>query len=140
MSDTYAVDPEPGGPGHPQPDPPATDPAAAEEDRPLFFPNVGEWVTEWLLPHYRRNPAGRRWDPQWWRYEEAGSVLEALWESWEQMRWEDARAAVAWYRDCLWPVMDQLTSRDGPFWDYDPPRSADVPAQWEATPAPPGWF
>jgi hypothetical protein len=143
MSDTYEFD-----------DDPTTDPAspiATEQqaaadtadggDRPLYFPNAEQWVQNWLLPHYRRKLAGgRRWDPQWWRYEEAGTILEALWESWEQMRWEDAMTAVAWYRDYFWPVMDRLTAEDGPFWDYDPPRNADVPQQWDATPAPPGWF
>ncbi|WP_413542880.1 DUF4913 domain-containing protein [Citricoccus nitrophenolicus] len=83
---------------------------------------------------------GRRWDPQWWRYEEAGTILEALWESWEQMRWEDAMTAVVWYRDYFWPVMDRLTAEDGPFWDYDPPRSTEVPPQWQVSPAPKGWF
>ena len=33
------------------------------------YPNAGEWVTGWLLPHYRRNPAVFRWDPRWWQYE-----------------------------------------------------------------------
>lgn len=114
---------------------------AAGGDRPLYFPNAEQWVQSWLLPHYRRKVAGgRRWDPQWWRYEEAGTILEALWESWEQMRWEDALTAVAWYRDYFWPVMDRLTAEDGPFWDYDPPRSTQVPAIWEAIPAPQGWF
>ena len=115
-------------------------PQAAEEERPLCFPNAGAWVEGWLLPHYRRNLTTRRWDPQWWRYEEVGTVLEALWESWEQVRWGDAMTSAAWFRDYLWPIMDRITDPDGPFWDYDPPRSTDVPAQWEAAPAPLGWF
>ncbi|WP_396134674.1 DUF4913 domain-containing protein [Citricoccus sp. I39-566] len=82
-----------------------------------------------MPPLCRRNPADRRWDPQWRRHEEAGSVLEALWESWEQRRWADAKSAVARHRDCFWPVMEQVTSWDAPFWDYDPPRSSDVPAR-----------
>ena len=50
------------------------------------FSTAQEWVTEWFLPHFRRNPKAVRWDPQWWRHEEAGTVLEAMWGSWEATR------------------------------------------------------
>lgn len=56
-------------------------------------------------------------------------------ESGEQMRWKDAMTAVAWSSDYFWPAMDCLTTEDGPFWDYDPPRSDQVPEQWVVTPA-----
>ena len=57
----------------------------AEEEQPEaaepVFSTAQEWVTEWFLPHFRRNPKAVRWDPQWWRHEEAGTVLEAMWGS-----------------------------------------------------------
>ena len=141
MSVAYEFDDEPTGEPVTTVDPAPEGATDGGAERPLYFPNAEQWVQNWLLPHCRRKLSGnRRWDPQWWRYEEAGTTLEALWEPWEQMRWEDAMTAVAWYRDYFCPVMDRLTAGDGPFWDYAPPRSIDVPPQWEATPAPQGWF
>lgn len=113
---------------------------AEDETPPLVYANAEQWVQEWLLPHYRRNLNRRKWDPRWWAYEEAGTVLEALWESWEQMRREDATAAVLWFRDLMWPIMDHLTSEDGPFWAYDPPAQSQPPATWPTESTPEGWW
>lgn len=105
-----------------------------------FYPDAQAWVVDWLLPHYRRNPKTHRWDPQWWRYEEVATLLEALWETWEQKRWEGATGMIVFFRDYLWPVMDIITSDDGPLWNYNPVRQREVPSTWEHEPAPAGYF
>lgn len=114
------------------------DEASAQE---LVFETAEEWLDQWALPHYRRDPKLHKWDPNWWQYEEAGTVIEALWESWEQMRLEDPMATVAWFRDCFYPIMDRLTDpNDGVFWAYDPPREDEPPPTFSTRPAPEGWF
>lgn len=120
------------------------DPGGQEEspERPLAFANAEEWVKEFALPHFRRplNKSGFKWDPEWWKYEESGTVLEALWETWEQMRWSGATGIAAFFRDYFYPLMGQLTAPEGPFWQYDPPENDAVPAMWPSQDAPPGWF
>lgn len=102
--------------------------------RPLFFENVESWLIEWALPHYRRDPKLHKWDPEWWKYEEVGTVLETLWESWEQVRWEDPMTNVVWFRDYFYPIMDRLTDPvDGPFWAYDPPVTVDPPPTFDGS-------
>lgn len=115
---------------------------APEEERELAFPNAGAWVEGWFLPHFRRNPKMYRWDPCWWRYEEVGAVLEAMWASWEQSRIDpDPRVMAAWFRDVFYPLSDRLTAADGPFWNHNEAVGRqDVPGTFPATPAPDGWF
>lgn len=112
----------------------------AAGDRELAYPHAEAWVQEWLLPHYRRNPQQRRWDPQWWRYEEISTVLEALWETWEHMRWEGATGMIVFFRDYFWPTMDVITSPDGPLWSFNAERRQNVPNAWPVEPAPEGYF
>ncbi len=120
-----------------------TDEAAAPT---LAYPNAGAWVNGWLLPHYRRELGGskRRWDPNWWHYEEVGGALEALWQAWEHLRLEPGTGIAVFYRDYLYPIMDQLTAPDGPFWNlhksYPSVPSNTVPPAWETVAAPRGWF
>lgn len=112
----------------------------------LAYPNAGAWVNGWLLPHYRRELGGskRRWDPNWWHYEEVGGALEALWQAWEHLRLEPGAGIAVFYRDYLYPIMEQLTAPDGPFWNYHgtytPAKSNTVPPAWETNPTPCGWF
>lgn len=58
-----------------------------QDEREPYYPHAQAWVVNWLLPHYGRDPKTKRRDPQWWRYEEVATLLESLWETWEQMRW-----------------------------------------------------
>lgn len=120
---------------------------AGEDDGPkLEYPNVGAWVDDWLLPRFRRELGGskRRWDPQWWRYEESGGVLEALWQAWEHLRLQPGTGIAVFYRDYFYPLMDQLTAPDGPFWNYRGSYPAvpgnTIPSPWETAPSPRGWF
>lgn len=135
MIDPLAHDTEPDTPAEAEP----------TEDGPRY-PNAGEWVNDWLLPHYRRQLGGsnRRWDPNWWQYEEAGSALEALWQAFETLRLEPGTGMAVFFRDFLYPIMDRITAVDGPFWNHHtPPPHVDsntIPAPWETTPTPTGWF
>lgn len=116
-------------------------PEPVQEPRPLAYGNAEEWVVDWALPHFRRNLHGDfRWAPDWWKYEEAGTVLEALWETFETMRWAGALGMAAYMRDYFYPLMGQLTAKDGPFWAYDHPKMTDVPDTWDTDVAPDGWF
>lgn len=112
-----------------------------DHDEPeLVYPHAEAWVVGWLLPHYRRNPRTHRWDPQWWRYEEVATLLESLWETWEQLRLEGATGNLVFFRDYLWPIMDVITSDEGPLWNYNATRQREVPPTWEHEPAPEGYF
>ncbi|GAA2943615.1 DUF4913 domain-containing protein [Glutamicibacter bergerei] len=106
--------------------------AAEESEQPLAFETEEEWLTQWGLPNFRRrlNKGEFRWDPEWWRYEEAITLITALWLSFEKMRWDGATGMASYMRDYFYPLMGELTSPDGPFWDYDPPVREDVPAEW----------
>ena len=114
----------------------------AKPAKKTLFANTEHWVTEWLLPHYRRNPKAVRWDPQWWRHEEVGAVLEAMWGSWESARrTKDATVMLEWFRDVFYPVMDRLTSPNGPFWSYHEALGrVEVPEMLPHQQAPAGWF
>lgn len=111
-----------------------------------YYANPEEWVNDWLLPHYRRELGGskRRWDPNWWHYEEVGGALEALWQAWEYLRRQPGTGVVVFYRDYLYPMMDQITAPDGPFWNYHGSYpsvdSKTIPKPWETTPTLPGWY
>lgn len=111
-----------------------------EQQQELFYPDAQAWVQGWLLPHYRRNPQTHRWDPQWWRYEEVSTLLESLWETWEQMRWDGATGMIVFFRDYLWPVMEVITSDTGPWWQYNATRNREVPDTWPVETAPQGYF
>jgi len=113
-----------------------------KERAALVYPDAQAWVTEWFLPHFRRNPKVFRWDPQWWRHEEAGTVIEAMWGSWEGVRATgDPGGMAAWFRDVFYPLSDRLTSEHGPFWNqHEALGREDVPPMLPAVPAPDGWF
>lgn len=119
---------------------------AASDGTETEYPNAGAWVDDWLMPRYRRELGGskRRWDPDWWRYEEAGGALEALWQAWEHLRLQPGTGIAVFYRDYFYPIMEQLTAPDGPFWNYrGGHRSVPggvIPEPWETTPRPAPWY
>ncbi len=105
-----------------------------------FYPNVAEWVQEWLLPHYKRNPKAFRWDPRWWEYTEVVARLEALWQSWEFLRNEGMTGMTVFFRDYFGPEMRELTAPDGPFWRLSEVEDRQLPDRWLAETPPAGLF
>lgn len=95
-----------------------------------FYPNVVVFVTEWLLPHYRRNPKSHRWSPRWFEYTEVLDRLEALWRAWEHYRLEGMTGMAVFFNDYMDPTMREVTSPDGPFWNMQNLDGDDVPEQW----------
>ncbi len=81
----------------------------------LAFQNVYEFVDEWLLPRYRRKP-DLKWDPRWFENLEALDRLEALWRSFEYMRYQGMTGMQVFWNDYLGPTMRELTAQDGVFW------------------------
>ena len=105
-----------------------------------FYPNVAQWVEQWLLPHYKRDLSARRWDPQWWEYTEVIARLEALWQAWEYQRTDGMTGTAIFFRDYLDPAMREITAADGPFWKLSDVRQRELPEQWAVEPAPAGLF
>lgn len=132
------------------PDPTTTDPAplAAAAERQLAFPNVAQWVQHLLLPQYARptTSAEFRWCPYWWEHAEAMVRLEAGWRAWEHLRHEGATGPAVWWRDFGDPMMREVTSPMGPFFNCSysgagSPRNRDeVPSTWMMADPPPGLF
>ncbi|MEW6881440.1 DUF4913 domain-containing protein [Trueperella pyogenes] len=84
----------------------------------LFYPNVYDWVEEYLVYFYKRPvvPSRIAWCPQWWKHIEAVVRLEALWRAWEAMRKQDPMTGLAkWMIELCDPTMDRLLDPDGTF-------------------------
>jgi len=94
------------------------------------YPNVAEWVDQWLLPRYARSPKTHKWDPQWFEYVEVVDRLEALWRAWEHFRLEGMTGMAVFFRDYLDPAMAVITSADGPFWQLGTLGARTVPDPW----------
>lgn len=119
-----------------EPAPPA-EPAA----RPLEFPTLDRFVAEQLAVLYARPLGhGRVWCPQWWRHAEARSRLDALWRSWEHLRWEPALGMSVWFRDHADPHMAVLLDPDGPFHGCKPEQHAGRLTPLPVDPPPDGLF
>jgi hypothetical protein len=88
--------------------------------------------------------AGRwRWCEQWWKHDEAVTILTALWYGWEHAAVQ-ALGMLDWLPrlDYFLPI---LCGDDGPFRlcapnNGDLPARHDMPAPAEVIPAPPGWW
>ncbi len=92
-------------------------PDGAAEPLELYFPTVLAFVTEHLVPMYRRSVSAndRTWCAEWWRHPEAIARLEALWQSWEYLRLDSNLGISVWMRDHLDHHMAVLLDVDGPF-------------------------
>jgi len=131
-------------------DPPeaqATDtaPTMAEEVEPqpeFFYRDAEHWLQELALPHYLRKlgGAGHRWAPNWYDYPEADTLIQLLWEFWEQSRIEGVQATLNYFRDYFYPLMNVLTSEDGPFHAYDKVMHPELPEPFPVHDAPEGHF
>ena len=113
------------------------------------YPNVEAWVRDYLLPSFPR-PAGElgaagrwRWCEQWWRHDEAVTILTALWYGWEHAAVQTL-GMLDWLPR-LYHLLPILAGDDGPF-RLCSPESGDLPARHDMPPvaevvvAPAGWW
>lgn len=112
------------------------------DERPFVYEDAEQWLQSYALPRYLRKhgPSGHAWAPNWYEYPEAYSVITALWETWEQMRWDGPQQILVFYRDYFYPLMDRLTSQDGPFHAYDKVMHPELPEMLPVAEAPDGYF
>jgi Domain of unknown function (DUF4913) len=132
-----------------EPDPAADNPTPPSTKLDPQYPNVEVWVRDYLLPSFPRpsgelGAAGRwRWCEQWWRHDEAVTILTALWYGWEHAAVQTL-GMLDWLPRLyhLYPV---LAGDDGPFRLCSPAAGDlvarhDMPTPAEVVPAPPGWW
>jgi hypothetical protein len=89
--------------------------AAKPKDEPPepVYPNVEEWVTDFLAPSIRRPRNNSQcWCACWWAHAEALSRLEALWRAWEFLRLDGTTGMSVWWRDHADPHLGFLFDRD----------------------------
>ncbi|MFZ4896417.1 DUF4913 domain-containing protein [Plantibacter sp. Mn2098] len=96
--------------------------ADTEDEEPapeLVFGSTEQWVTEWLVPSYRRylspNGAQTTWCAHWWKHPEAVMRLEALWRAWEHLRLDGQTGMSVWWKDHADYHLAVLLSEGGPF-------------------------
>ena len=103
------------------PDDGPDEPAAREEqDRPRnLYPNVYEFVAEFIAPLYANDVRDQRtdfrWCSKWFHHTEAVARLEAVWKAFEVLRQDPGTGASVWFRDHADPCMAALTNPSGPF-------------------------
>jgi len=99
----------------------------AEQPPELYYPDVVAFVSQHLIPMYRRPLGGQgvTWCPEWWRHAEAIARLDALWRAWEHLRLDAATGASVWFRDHADHHMPVLLSTDGPFKGCKPDRHGE---------------
>lgn len=113
------------------------------EPGPEFvFDDAEHWLQELALPNYLRKLGGEghRWAPNWYDYPEADTLIQLLWEFWEQSRLEGVQATLVYFRDYFYPLMNVLTSEDGPFHAYDKVMHPELPEPFPVFNAPKGHF
>lgn len=112
------------------------------DERPFVYEDAEQWLHSYALPRYLRKhgPSGHAWAPNWYEYPEVYSVITALWETWEQMRWDGPQQILVFYRDYFYPLMDRLTAQDGPFHAYDKVMHPELPEMLPIWDAPSGYF
>jgi hypothetical protein len=113
------------------------------------YPNVEAWVRDYLLPSFPR-PAGElgaagrwRWCEQWWRHDEAVTILTALWYGWEHSAVQTL-GMLDWLPR-LYHLLPILAGDDGPFRLCSPTAGDllarhEMPSVAEVVAAPPGWW
>jgi hypothetical protein len=104
------------GEGEPVHDEPEKEPGTDGKLPAPVFGSLEQFVTEYLLPVYRRavSGTGTTWCPEWWRHREALVRLDALWRAWEYQRHDAATGMSVWLRDHADHHMSVLLSADGP--------------------------
>lgn len=100
--------------GKPPPEPePAGDSDRIPADRPMQYTNAVDWLEQYLLRIWRRSDV--RWCAKWYLHGEALTRVEALWRSWEHLRYEGPLGMAIWWRDYADYHLRELTASTGPF-------------------------
>jgi len=84
----------------------------------LFYPNVGEFVTDRLVHLVPLPPpeSGQVWCSSWFRHAQALSRLDSIWRAWENLRFDPALGMSNWWTHYADPNMRALMdARTGPF-------------------------
>jgi len=115
--------------------------ADAEEPAELYYPDVLKFVTNFLIPIYRRRVTaqGNTWCAQWWKHAEAVTRLDAMWRAWEHLRMDGTTGGSVWLRDHCDYHMGVLLSSDGPFKGCTPEKHADRLQPLPIIAPPEGW-
>lgn len=90
-----------------------SDRIAGRADQPMQYSSAAEWLQGYLLRQWRRQNV--RWCAQWYLHAEAVTRIQALWKSWEDMRWAGPTGMATWWLSYLDPHMRELTGPTGPF-------------------------
>jgi hypothetical protein len=84
----------------------------------LFYPHVGEFVTDRLI-HLVPRPtpdSGLVWCPSWFRHAQALARLDSIWRAWEHLRFDPALGMSNWWTHYADPNLRALMdARTGPF-------------------------
>ncbi|WIE74180.1 DUF4913 domain-containing protein [Curtobacterium sp. MCJR17_020] len=103
------------------------------------YESVYEFVDGFVRPMFRRNPKRYLWAENWFDYPEVLDRFEAMWRAWEWDRLPEQAGMTgmaAFWKDTFDPLMDVITSEDGPFWrlstDKYKSSHADVPEMFPA--------
>lgn len=120
----------------------ATDEPEADPQPEFMYRDAEHWLQELALPNYLRKlgGAGHRWAPNWYDYPEADTLIQLLWEYWEQSRIDGVQAMLVYFRDYFYPLMNVLTSEDGPFHAYDKVMHPELPEPFPVYNAPSSHF
>ena len=114
-------------------------PAAVDVPEPVYY-ELGDWVTDYFLPMFRRTLGGEyRWCAQWWQHDEAVSRLKSLWHAWEVLRLQPGTGIGVWYRDHLDHQLPILMGARGPFYQCSETAHRE-PREAAAVPAPGDWW
>lgn len=113
----------------------------------LAFRSLPEFVESYVLPNWRHSRGEDvRWCEVWWEHSEAVLHLEALWESFEQLRLDPAGTSTSIFLlNYFVPHLTHLTSPEGPFTLCSTHESGirdrhRVMDSWKSAPAPEGLF
>jgi hypothetical protein len=118
------------------------EPVAERTLGPPVYGSLERFVTEYLLPVYRRAVSGTSttWCAEWWRHPEALLRLDALWRAWEYQRHDAATGMSVWLRDHADHHMTLLLSVDGPLKGCTESQHSARPLQpLPSTPVPEGF-
>ncbi|QGF23125.1 DUF4913 domain-containing protein [Raineyella fluvialis] len=110
---------------------------ATADEHPMLYSNSADWLVGYMLPMWRRGPEAR-WCTKWWLHAEAYTRIEALWRTWEALRYEGPHGIATWLLTYADPLMRELTTPTGPVRKCHPLTGEhdQLPA-WTAEPPPP---